>query len=369
VSGVLLLAVATGCAGALPKKTGQYAPLPSVAEPRIPVELARLRLLHADTDELDGNFDAIPLAAVDLRRVEVELREAVQRDLWEGGPFRKAKVGERPYRLEVEIERLSTAASPGATTMIQIFDGLLLFVPVLLGSPLGFFLQDAEARFWLTGPAGALVHEAAVQHSGSYGVGIYYGQGRPMGETIAFLVRDYKAEAERASSGILAETAVARTLEALATAPPAAGPSASTPPAPREPSVVVAVFGIADASNKTGAHTLSQLNDYLESCLSSTRAFKVVPRSQLRAQLTVEKRESYKTCYDESCQIELGKAVAAQKSLSTKILRVGKTCALTAQLYDLRSEATERAAQVQSPCADEALLGGIKELVRQLAQD
>jgi hypothetical protein len=40
--------------------------------------------------------------------------------------------------------------------------------------------------------------------------------------------------------------------------------------------------------------------------------------------LTEKKKQSYSVCYDSACQIDIGKEVAAQKSLATKIVLAGK---------------------------------------------
>ena len=92
----------------------------------------------------------------------------------------------------------------------------------------------------------------------------------------------------------------------------------------------------------------------------------MVPRGQLRSRLAAEKVKSYRKCMDQRCQIELGKAMAAQKSLATKLLKVGKQCALTALLYDLKTEATDRAASVRTGCTEDALLAGVEKVARQL---
>ena len=86
----------------------------------------------------------------------------------------------------------------------------------------------------------------------------------------------------------------------------------------------------------------------------------------MRRQLSDSKQASYEACIDEACQIEVGKAVAAQKSLSTKIIRVGRQCALSTTLFDLKTEATETAASVRTPCSQESLMDGIDALVKKL---
>jgi hypothetical protein len=135
---------------------------------------------------------------------------------------------------------------------------------------------------------------------------------------------------------------------------------------PRKP-LIVAVFDIEDRSGRFKAATLGQLTEYLSAKVTQIAGYQVIPRDQLRARLTAEKRRSFKECYDQRCQIELGKAVAAQKSLATKLLRVGSKCALTSLLYDLKTEATDRAASVKTTCTEEALLTGVEQLARQLS--
>ena len=128
-----------------------------------------------------------------------------------------------------------------------------------------------------------------------------------------------------------------------------------------------AVFDIEDAAGITKPKTIAQLTEYLAAKLTQSAGFNVVPRDQLRSRLAAEKRKSYKDCYKQRCQIELGKAMAAQKSLATKLLRIGGQCAFTSLLYDLKSETTDRAASAKTACSESALLSGIDELAKQLA--
>jgi len=139
----------------------------------------------------------------------------------------------------------------------------------------------------------------------------------------------------------------------------------SAPPASRS-SVVIAVFDVDGTGSGFEPATISNLTTYLAARIAET-GYKVVPRDQLRKELADQKAGSYAACVDESCQIELGKAVAAEKSLATKLIRIGNTCALTSTIYDLKTEATERAASVKTACADDALIDGIDKIVERLA--
>jgi hypothetical protein len=131
---------------------------------------------------------------------------------------------------------------------------------------------------------------------------------------------------------------------------------------------IVAVFGIQDASKRLGSDVLDQLSEYLSTQVAATGRYRIVPRDRLRERLVDERRKSYRACFDEACQIELGKALAAQKSLSSKLLRVGERCALTSVIYDLRTETTEAAASVDTACSVEALLGAARQVAQQLAR-
>jgi hypothetical protein len=131
---------------------------------------------------------------------------------------------------------------------------------------------------------------------------------------------------------------------------------------------VLAVFEVEDPSQKFDKTTTLQLTDYLSARVAQVHHYRVIPRDQIRARLAEEKAESYRACVDQACQIELGKALAAEKSLATKLLRIGETCALTATLFDLRSETTERAASVRTKCGEEDLVGALEALVDDLGK-
>ncbi len=151
-------------------------------------------------------------------------------------------------------------------------------------------------------------------------------------------------------------------------APAADRDVAATPvPAVRE-SVVVAILDLQDPDRALRANERTQLTDYLTAHAIQQHGWKSVPRAQLREQLQQEKAASYESCVDEACQIELGKAVAAQKTLVTKLLRLGKACTMVMTLYDLRSEAAEAAATTKTGCTATDLTAGIDDLLSKLAR-
>ena len=111
-----------------------------------------------------------------------------------------------------------------------------------------------------------------------------------------------------------------------------------------------------------------QLTEFLAAKLTEVAGYRVVPRKTLRERLADTKKEGLSRCYDEACQIELGKAVAAQKSLATKLLQVGGSCAISATLYDLKTETTEKATSVRTDCSVDRLMDGLEQIAQRLAR-
>jgi hypothetical protein len=120
-----------------------------------------------------------------------------------------------------------------------------------------------------------------------------------------------------------------------------------------------------DKSTRLNTDTVENLTQFLSAQLAEG-GFQVVPRDQIRHRLLSEKKESYRSCYDQSCQIELGRELAAQKTLSTTILPIGDTCQVTAVLYDLKKATTEQAATASATCDENAMLKAVKEVAGKL---
>lgn len=125
---------------------------------------------------------------------------------------------------------------------------------------------------------------------------------------------------------------------------------------------IVAVFEVEDQSGRFDAKACAQLTDYFGAQLAQGSTFRVVPRSQLRQRLQAKKKESYKKCVAEQCQIEIGRELAAQKSLATKIVPIGTKCAVMATLFDLKTAASERAATAKAACNQDALVSALEKV-------
>jgi hypothetical protein len=131
---------------------------------------------------------------------------------------------------------------------------------------------------------------------------------------------------------------------------------------------IIVVFNIQAKRIKLKPQILSTLSDYMSTRLAATGAFQVVPREEIRKRLLEQKKSSYQECYDNECQIELGRELAAQKSLATQLMLIGKKCVLTSNLYDLKRAATEQGATADGGCTEEALMASIDLLVDQLSK-
>ncbi len=135
---------------------------------------------------------------------------------------------------------------------------------------------------------------------------------------------------------------------------------------PRVP--VVAVFGIEDRTGALAEADRGQLTDYLTAKIAEGGTFQVIPSAQLKRRLVEQKKESYQQCYDQQCQIEIGRELAANKSLTTQAMKVGDQCMLVSSLYDLRRAATEASASTKSACTTEALISGLEQVAEKLKE-
>jgi hypothetical protein len=129
---------------------------------------------------------------------------------------------------------------------------------------------------------------------------------------------------------------------------------------------VVAVFDIENRGSPLTKDQLITLTDYLGTKLGEQGVYRIIPRRDIHARLTQVKKESYKECYDQSCQIEIGRELAAEYTISSSIGRVGELCLITASLYDLRKAATARTATARGPCTEEELVNAIEEVADKL---
>jgi hypothetical protein len=146
-------------------------------------------------------------------------------------------------------------------------------------------------------------------------------------------------------------------LGALALAPEAR----AEPPRP-----IVAVFDLQAKRVQLEEEARAAMSDYVANRLTSSGAYQVVPRDQLRKRLTEQKLRSHKECVAQTCQIEIGKELAAQKSLATSVMRIGSRCVVTATLYDLRRATTEKGAAAKGSCSEDGIMETVDAVMAKL---
>ncbi|MBW2736387.1 MAG: PEGA domain-containing protein [Deltaproteobacteria bacterium] len=137
-------------------------------------------------------------------------------------------------------------------------------------------------------------------------------------------------------------------ISSLASAEPASAPQ-------RERKPVIAVFDIATRNVSFPKTSLEALTTFLSARIAATGLYRVSPQEVVRKRLKAQKKESYKLCYDRSCQIAIGRELAADRSLATEIAKVGTSCLLSIKLYDLKDEVTEFAHAEPLACQESAL--------------
>ncbi|MBW2733047.1 MAG: PEGA domain-containing protein [Deltaproteobacteria bacterium] len=129
---------------------------------------------------------------------------------------------------------------------------------------------------------------------------------------------------------------------------------------------VLAVFTIRTRGVKLSDKALDRYTDYLATQLTATGRFSVVPREQIKARLREQKKASYELCMDRSCQIAIGRELAAQKSLDTQVMKLGSRCGVTATIYDLKRSTTAAGASAMGECNEDAIIAALNTVVKRL---
>ncbi|MEQ8276699.1 MAG: hypothetical protein RMA76_15220 [Deltaproteobacteria bacterium] len=93
---------------------------------------------------------------------------------------------------------------------------------------------------------------------------------------------------------------------------------------------------------------------------ASERRLKVVSSSaqdqELKRIVNEAKAETFKECYDEACQVELGKALAASHLLVSSLERFGGQCTVAWEILELKGETTVCGSSQRGGCEESDLL-------------
>lgn len=137
-----------------------------------------------------------------------QLKAALAQDLYASGPFRKPRIGEPAYKLDIWIEGLGHY--PQNRYSATVIPGLLLaFVPYLVGMPMALTKRSGSAEFQLHAPAGELVLEASVTRTDKLYEGVYRNHGlQTIGMAAAPIVQEFKRIVVEGRQQILAGKAI-----------------------------------------------------------------------------------------------------------------------------------------------------------------
>lgn len=104
-----------------------------------------------------------------------------------------------------------------------------------------------------------------------------------------------------------------------------------------------------------GSMAASEITEVLATRVAAHQDYAVVAPGEVREAIDKRKIESYKECYSESCQLEIGKELAADTILTWRLAILETRCLLTIRLYDLQQASTIRAGMASGGCSADAL--------------
>jgi hypothetical protein len=288
-----------------------------------------------------------------LESVRSSLSEALKADLSQNGPI--TPVAQDPEaRLEVTLKTFEYKET-------KLWIMMWMLAPLwLFAVPMNSVSTELAADIRLLSSRGDVLFETTRSSKCTRLEGIYYGHDAlTFGCTAREISEALRESVSLNRSEILGRIERTRPAQIVQQRPQA------TPPRPSSSSVAL-VFPIRDMSDRFDKKIIDQLSELLNAQLVMNLGFRIVPKDLLRGQLADAKAESFKACYDQSCQIELGKAVAANKTVSVSLISVGARCVFNATVFDLRTEAAEKAASADTACNDDALIDGIRSVVQKL---
>ncbi len=129
---------------------------------------------------------------------------------------------------------------------------------------------------------------------------------------------------------------------------------------------IVAVFDIQTKFLKLSKAKQDMLTELLGQELGVDGIYQVMPPGDVKRALLEQSAESYKECYDEKCQVQLGRQLPANKLVTTTIMKTAGKCRVMASLYDLRKQTTDIVAKAKCACTEEGLVPAIEKVAAKL---
>ncbi len=284
-------------------------------------------------------------------------------------------------RLSVDIQ----ITRPAGSFAWQVFVGLLILTPTLVGAPIGWIQYDSTARYELLDRAGDVVWTADVEDEQNHYFALYYGHanvGEPYRKDIRDLslefVRKFNSNRDNLMARLMSRKEVPYAVQRMrphgSTRLPAGVAYVATQP--RKKSVgerlKLAVMRLHDPGKVVKRKLEGQITDYLRVVAGGTGHFMVIDKSRqeesFRKLIKESKKESYKECYDTSCQIPLGMAVSADTLLRPSVSKFGKQYILTLELFDLAREASIASSTARCDGSEEGFATAVDKAVESLVE-
>jgi hypothetical protein len=134
----------------------------------------------------------------------------------------------------------------------------------------------------------------------------------------------------------------------------------------QEENPIIAIFPIQTEGIELKKSDQTSLSSFLGAAIIEGGVFRRVPSGELQKALRTKRNESHKLCYDSKCQIELGRELAASKSLATRVSKIGGSCWLISELFDLKTQASDTSAMVDCSCSTSGMMKSIRKVAAKL---
>lgn len=114
------------------------------------------------------------------------------------------------------------------------------------------------------------------------------------------------------------------------------------------------------------ADEVEGLTDYLSAKLGEDGSLLVISKDDIRKYIAAKKREFHNPNFDTSSQLEMGKELAAEFSISSAITKVGSTCLIYASVWDNARATQIKAATAKESCNPDRLIGAVEIIAAKL---
>ena len=129
----------------------------------------------------------------------------------------------------------------------------------------------------------------------------------------------------------------------------------------------LAVFDIVVDGVDLSEKKIKNLTAHLTSCVTAGGAYISIASNRIDKELVRVKAESHADACDKSCQIALGQKLSADKVLHAFFWRVGNSCSLNLDLYDLEGEVMEKSVVISDvACSESGLFKAVTEGAKRL---